>query len=193
MLRFKSLPPSPFLGQGPGEGRGQRNSMIWRNSARLLKFTSHARIDLQLQLRYSLRALPSCARRARMGVTDCAKEWTIQVARRNGRRELRKNGQNKPRALVRGARRARKGVTGCAQELASRCARRNWLRAASKNVRYRLRAGMGCVRSEIMRDTGCAQSVALILARRAPLTNARGLFGAGRLGPGSCYVGLHGD
>src|SRR6218665_20825 len=82
--------------------------MIWRNSARLLKFTSHARIDLQLQLRYNLRALLSCARRARMGVTDCAqvlaargkRERGIQAARRNGLRATGKNERYRMRVSI---------------------------------------------------------------------------------------------
>src|SRR6218665_3674365 len=96
MLRFKSFsPPSPFLDQGPGEGRGPAE---FHDLARILKFKKPRNrfivtVTVTLQFarinelraarkngRYRMCTLMSCARRERMryrlrAVMGRAPEW----------------------------------------------------------------------------------------------------------------------
>src|SRR6218665_1681098 len=106
MLRFKSFsPPSPFLDQGPGEGRGPAE---FHDLARILKFKKP---------------------KNRFIVTVTV---TLQFARINELRAARKNGRYRMCTQMSGARRAIMGDKGCAQKWAARtemgCARRERMR-----------------------------------------------------------------
>src|SRR6218665_3750536 len=118
MSRFKSLsPPSPFLRQGPGEGRGpaefhdlaQFSASTQVYESRKNRFTVTVKLQFaRINERRAARKNGRYRLRAGVGDTGCAQECAARVAQEWAKQSAR---------II--ELRARMGVTGCAQELAS--------------------------------------------------------------------------